>query len=528
MSSNTLSKADHEQLASRGISKEQLDEQLKMLRAGVTHTRLDRPVSAGDGILQLPENTLPGLAEMSRQAADEGRLTKFVPASGAASRMFKSPMAVLENSAIANLDDLKKSAREGDGAAADVEKVIDNLSHFAFMPALAQSLSKDGLEAQALLDQGDFRPVLEHLLTGRGLGYASLPKALLIFHAYPEGPRTALEEQLAEAAKHVADRNGVCRLHLTVSPEHQSAIAALCNKASKALEASQGLRIETAFSAQKPSTDTIASDPKGNPFRDDDGRLLFRPGGHGALIENLNECGGDVVLIKNIDNVLHDRLKGPTHQYKAALAGYLVFLQSRIFQLMDRLADDDRDPALLKEAAVFIDSELNTATAPGFLELAPAQQALALQDRLNRPLRVCGMVKNIGEPGGGPFWVSDSDGTTSLQIVESAQVDMDDPAQAEIFSGSGFFNPVDLVCGIRDHRGNPFSLGDFVDHGAIFISNKSYQGRELKALELPGLWNGAMAHWNTVFIEVPVTTFSPVKTVLDLLKPDHQPEEITD
>jgi len=525
---NTLGDADREQLASQGISEEQLEGQLRMLRAGVSHTRLDRPVNPGDGLLQLPENVLPGLAELARQAADQGRLTKFVPASGAASRMFKSPMAVLENSAIGNLDDLKKSARERDGAAADVVKLFDNLPHFAFMPVLAQSLDKEGLEARELLGQGDFRPVLKYLLTSRGLNYASLPKALLAFHAYPEGPRTALEEQLAEAAKQVADRNGVCRLHFTVTPSHRPAMTTRCDEAAKGLRESSGMVIEASYSAQKPKTDTIASDPEGNPFRNDDGQLLFRPGGHGALIENLEECGGDVVLIKNIDNVLHDRLKGPTHQYKAALAGYLVFLQSRIFQLLDRLADGDRDPALLREATGFIDSELSGTMAPGFDNLAPEEQAQALQDCLNRPLRVCGMVKNIGDPGGGPFWVRDADGATSLQIVESAQVDMDDPAQAGIFSGSDYFNPVDLVCGIRDHRGHPFNLGDFVDREAVFISDKSHQGRELRALELPGLWNGAMAHWNTVFIEVPVTTFSPVKTVLDLLKPEHQPGEITD
>ncbi len=523
-----LSEQDREQLDSRGIGVEQLEEQLKMLRAGVSYARLDRPVRIGDGLLRLPEKMLPGLAELACQAAGEGRLTKFVPASGAASRMFKSPMAVLENSSIRTLDDLEMRAREGDSAAVDVEMLLRNLPRLAFTPLLARSLAGEKLQLQTLLGQGDFRPVLEHLLTSRGLGYASLPKALLAFHTYPEGPRTALEEQLVEAAEHVADRNGVCRLHFTISQDHQPAIAALCAEAAGRLHQARCLRIEATFSAQKPSTDTIASDPDGNPFRDDEGRLFFRPGGHGALIENLNECGGDVVLIKNIDNVLHDRVKGPTHQYKAALTGYLVFLQSRIFQLLDRLADGDREPDLLRGAAAFIDSELNQGLAAGFEDQTPDRQARILQDRLNRPLRICGMVKNIGDPGGGPFWVRQTDGTASLQIVESAQVDMSDAVQAEVLAASGYFNPVDLICGIRDHCGNQFDLSRFVDHEAVFISNKSYQGRELLALELPGLWNGAMAHWNTVFIEIPITTFSPVKTVLDLLKPDHQPEEIAD
>jgi hypothetical protein len=508
-----LSKADREQLEKRGISEEQLEEQLNMLRAGVSYTKLDRPVAVGDGLLQLPENVLPGLEELARQAAEAGRLTKFVPASGAASRMFKSPMSVLENSAITSLDG-------GDEAVADVARLLDNLERFAFKPALAESLASEQLDAAELLGRGDFRTVLEHLLTDRGLGYAKLPKALLAFHTYPDGARTALEEQLAEAAEQVADRDGVCRLHFTVTPAHEPAMRACCDEAAKGL-GSRGLRIEASYSAQKPCTDTIASDPEGNPFRDDDGKMLFRPGGHGALIENLNECGGDVVLVKNIDNVLHDDLKGPTHQYKAALAGYLVLIQSKIFQFLDRLANGDRDPALLNKAAGFIVSELSGDPDQDW-------NAEALIDRLNRPIRVCGMVKNIGEPGGGPFWVRHEDGSTSLQVVESAQVDMNDPDQAGILANSGYFNPVDLVCGIRDHRGNPFRLGDYVDRQAVFISDKSYQGRELKALELPGLWNGAMARWNTIFIEVPITTFSPVKTVLDLLKPEHQPGEAAD
>jgi len=521
-----LSKADREQLEARGISEEQLEEQLNMLRAGVAPTRLDRPAAVGDGLLQLPENVIPGLVELSRMAAAEGRLSKFVPASGAASRMFKSPLSVLEDTAIATLDDLRSRAVDG-GAAADVVRLLDNLERFAFKPLLAESLAGEGLEATGLLAGGDHRPLLDHLLTEQGLGYARLPKALLAFHEYPEGPRTALEEQLVEAAEQVADRNGLCRLHFTVTPAHQPAMAARCEAAASEL-AGRGLQVEATYSAQKPSTDTIASDPEGNPFRDEEGRLFFRPGGHGALIENLAECGGDVVLIKNIDNVLHDRLKGPTHQYKAALAGYLVFLQSHIFRLLDRLSGGDKDPALLAEAAGFVRNELSGGMAPGFDELAPEEQARALVDRLDRPIRVCGMVKNIGEPGGGPFWVRHDDGSTSLQIVESAQVDMDDPDQAKILSESGYFNPVDLVCGIRDHRGETYDLGRFVDRQAVFISDKSYQGRDLKALELPGLWNGAMAHWSTVFIEVPISTFSPVKTVLDLLKPEHQPGEAAD
>ncbi len=527
MSKTMLSTADREQLAGRGISEEQLETQLDMLRAGVSYSKLDRPVSAGDGLLQLPENVLPGLAELARQAADKGRLTKFVPASGAASRMFKSPIAILESD-LGTLDDLREQAESGNAAAVDVVKLLDNLADFAFMPLLAGTLSSEKLDAGQLLDSGEFRPQLEHLLTGRGLGYASLPKALLAFHTYPDGPRTALEEQLVEAAEQVADHHGVCRLHFTVSPEHQSAIEACCTTAAGRFKTDRGLRMEVTYSAQKPNTDTIASDPQGNPFRDESGQLLFRPGGHGALIENLNECGGDVVLIKNIDNVLHDRLKGPTYQYKTALIGYLIFLQSKIHQLMDRLTDGDRDPTLLKEAVEFIESELGTGLHPDFGGRTPDQQAKTLMDRLNRPIRVCGMVRNIGDPGGGPFWVRHGDSSTSLQIVESAQVNMENHAQAQTHANSGYFNPVDLVCGIRDHRGDPFKLGQFVDHEAVFISDKSYQGRELKALELPGLWNGAMAHWNTVFIEVPITTSSPVKTVLDLLKPEHQPGEATD
>ncbi len=378
------------------------------------------------------------------------------------------------------------------------------------------------MDIESLLSRGQYKNILEYILTAKGLDYADLPKGLIKFHRYPDHSRTPFEEHLVEAAAYVKDRNGVARIHFTISPEHEGAIKNHIERVRDRYEKS-GVKYEITFSYQKPSTDTVAVDLENRPFRDAEGKLVFRPGGHGALLENLYELEGDIIFIKNIDNVVPDRLKGETYLYKRVLGGLLVELQKQIFQYLDRISKGDLNEPLIEEIIGFASDRLYIVLPKRIGQGTKEEKADFLFSRLNRPLRVCGIVKNQGEPGGGPFWVEHADGTSSMQIVESSQVNMKSAGQKEIWESSTHFNPVDLVCGVRDYLGKAFNLMNFTDPETGFISTKSYEGRELKALELPGLWNGGMANWNTVFVEVPIITFNPVKTVFDLLRKEHQP-----
>ncbi len=417
-----LSPADQDRIAASGLTTNEVERQAALLRDPPPAVRLVRPCTISEGVERIAESEYPELLALADEAAHAGRLSKFVPASGAASRMFA----------------FLKSSGPGDE---DVRRFEENRHRFAF--------SADNVDT-----------------------LAALPKGLLPFHRYGEASRTPFEEHLAEAAATVRDANGVCRLHVTVSPDHRAAFASALESARPRLERETGARFDVRFSEQSPSTDTVALDESGRLFRDAEGRILLRPGGHGALLRNLQETGGDVVLVKNIDNVVPDHLRAPTILWKRLLSGLLVKIERR----------RPRD----------------------------------------RPLRIAGVVRNTGEPGGGPFWVDGPDGE-SRQIVESAQVDLADSGQAAIWGRATHFNPVDLVCSIRDGAGRPFELSRFVDEKAVFVAKKTHEGRALLALERPGLWNGAMAHWETVFVEVPGETFAPVKTILDLLRPEHQP-----
>jgi len=385
-------------------------------------------------------------------------------------------------------------------------------------------MAKDGLDIEALITEGRYKEILEYTLKPKGLNYADFPKGLIRFHRYPERSRTPFEEHLFEAAAYTLDRNMVARVHFTVPAEYEELIKEHIENVRGYYEAS-GVKYEVTFSTQNPSTDKIAVGLDNKPFRDSNGRLVFRPAGHGALLDNLNDLRGDIVFIKNIDNVVPDRLKHETYIYKKALGGYLVELQRDIFRYLERLTSGNVSWQLITQVFEFVRYELSTIPPEAVEKRGSREEKINfLISKLNRPLRVCGMVKNEGEPGGGPFWVRHEDGTLSLQIVESSQVDMESSGQRAIWESSTHFNPVDLVCGVRDHLGNPFDLKRFTDPNTGFISIKSMDGRELKTLELPGLWNGAMANWNTVFIEVPLITFNPVKTVFDLLRKEHQPE----
>lgn len=510
------------QMREAEIAPEEAERQLELFRNPPPPIRLDRPATVGDGILRLGESERARLAARAREAQAAGGFVKLVPASGAASRMFRGLEALLH----------------GDEEHDDTARVfLDRLPDFAFYEDLAEAVAAGGGDLAALRRERRLEPILDALLTsagGRGLGYATAPKGLIRFHRYADGQRRmAFDEHLVEAVAHLRDGTGLCRLHFTVAPEHRDAFAERLAEIGPRYAERYGSRFEVAWSHQEHATDTLAVDLEDRPFRTDDGRLLFRPGGHGALLGNLESAGGAVTFVKNIDNVVPDERKEEVVAWKHALAGQLLALRDRAFELLERLeggggaggAAGGEDRALLDEAARFLADDLHRPL-PARLAEAPAdERRRELIDRLDRPLRVCGVVPNAGEPGGGPFWVregEDENGGSSLQIVEASQVDESDEAQQATLRSSTHFNPVDLVCSLADRRGRPYDLARFVDPSTVFIAEKSHQGRKLKALERPGLWNGAMAGWNTVFVEVPLATFAPVKTVFDLLRPEHQ------
>jgi hypothetical protein len=514
--------ADREQLRARGITEEAVVSQLVMFQHGIPFTTLQRPCTVGDGITALQSHDLERLAAVYRNAALAGRTMKFVPASGAASRMFELLLSFMHGDTSSDQKHEAVETAKNDPEYGDLQTCIRGVKQFAFYDDLKSVMAQHGLDLASLVTPGRYRDLLKYLLTPRGLNYANLPKALLKFHRYPDHCRTPLEEHLVEAAAYTQEKNGLARVHFTVTPAHQDAVTSHLEEVRSRYE--QGhVRFDVAFSTQKPSTDTIAVDLDNKPFRDQQGLLVFRPAGHGALLANLHALDGDIVFVKNIDNVVPDHLKEETYVYKRALGGYLVEVQNQIFTYLRSLASRDVDEALLTRIVVFA-RDILSVIQPSGMEVQSRDAKIAyLFAILNRPLRVCGMVKNEGEPGGGPFWVQHADGSLSLQIVETSQVDMQAAEQRALVAAATHFNPVDLVCGVRDYEGRPFNLMQFIDPHTGFISTKSHEGRELKAMELPGLWNGSMANWNTVFVEVPLGTFNPVKTVLDLLRPQHQP-----
>ena len=531
-----LSEALQDQIRDKGLRPKDIEAQLERFRKGFPDLEIDRPATIGDGIVRIADGEEMRLTDRFRQAQKEGRVMKFVPASGAASRMFKSLQSVRNGSTRLSRRELEERAGvdgKGDEDAVFTLNFLDHLETFAFYEDLVDVLRRDGRDAGELLQNQEYHTLLGYVLEDKGLGLANLPKALIPFHRYEDHRRAPLEEHLVEAIAYTQPENGHIRIHFTISPEHKEAFDRRLEAVRTRYE-KDGIHLHVETSFQKPETDTIAANPDNQPFLDDDGNAVFRPGGHGALLVNLEELRGDLVFIKNIDNVVPDRLKGVTYRYKKLIGGYLLTLQDKIFFYLKELERQGAESQLLGEIMAFVQEELHIALPESLPSLPDgnADEPLAdtqrtelvrwLFDRLHRPIRVCGMVINEGEPGGGPFVVRHGDGSTSLQIVESAQVNMDDPAQKKIFSSSTHFNPVDLVCSLRDYQGRPFELEDYRDPETGFISEKSYQGRDLKALELPGLWNGSMARWNTVFVEVPADTFHPVKTVNDLLRDQHR------
>jgi hypothetical protein len=507
---DNLFSADHIcQIRAHGLTEIQVLEQIERFKSGAAPIRLNRPCTVGDGILSISAGDTEAYVSRHECEAACGRFMKFVPASGAASRMFREWFRRLENDSF----DTDAAAQ---AFATEIEK-------FAFYDDLDDLISRKGNRLAEWTAQGRCRDILTEILTASGLNYGHLPKALLKFHRYPWGSRTALEEHLVEAALYAQDRNCVCRVHFTVSEAHRHDIACYLSGIRKHYEQKYHVHYDMAVSVQGKSTDTIAVDMQNRPFIDEAGNLVLRPGGHGALLSNLNQLDeGDIVFVKNIDNVVPDHLRAPTVLYKKILGGYLVTLQERIFECVQRLATGLIDEGDMEQILSFCRERLSIIFPHGFPGLSFADKRAMILAKLNRPIRVCGMVKNEGEPGGGPFWVDEADGTHSLQIIEEHQVNADSQAQRGVWSQATHFNPVDLVCGIRDYRGQKYDLHKFIDQQAFSIVKKSEKGRDLRALELPGFWNGAMASWITVFIDVPLETFNPVKTIYDLLRPAHQ------
>lgn len=510
-----------QQLLTSGVPEEMILAQLESFGRGFPAAQVLRPCTLGDGVIAIAESEREELLAIYMQAARQGRAMKFVPASGAATRMFKSLSALANRHPPLDRDGLENGVAAEDADCKAGTIFFASLERFAFYDELKNFLKAAALDLETLRQEGQCAKILHFLLRPEGLNYGNLPKGLITFHQYPEGNRTPLEEHLAEAVIYTADADGLARIHFTVSPEHLQTVETHIQKAvTRSRQA--GITLEPSFSTQKPSSVTIAVDADNEPFRTESDLLVFRPAGHGALLSNLNDLQGDIVFIKNIDNVVPDHLKADTSLYKRLLGGLLVRLQGRIFAFLKGINSGTADNAFCLELAAFAKQWLNLATPADFTKKPWEEQAAHWFALLNRPLRVCGMVRNQGEPGGGPFWVLDGD-TPSVQIVEKAQIDLALPDQQAAFSAATHFNPVDLVCGLRDYLGNPFHLPDYVNPDTGFITAKSKDGMELKAMELPGLWNGSMAYWNTVFVEVPLSTFNPVKTVNDLLRPEHQP-----
>ena len=515
-----FSQTDSEQLKLKGLEISHVITQISNFRSGFPYLVLDSPATIKHGILKCNKKKLQFYIEVFENKGRKKELLKFVPASGAASRMFKELFECYY--------ELKKSDDKPQNDFLEkypgVKQVFDRINDFAFFNELRTKFESNGKELSTPVNPSDYELLLELLLEEKGLNYGNLPKGLLLFHMYKDRPRTSFEEHLVEGSHHCKDNKNLVKVHFTVSPEHIELFRKKFTDKKSLLEKELSLQFKIEFSIQKPYTDTIAVDLDNLPFREADGSLLFRPGGHGALLENLNQLNADIIFIKNIDNIISDRLRSATVFYKKCLAGILLEYQEKIFNYLCFL-DDTNEPGKekIEELEMFLENRLCVRPPAGYHDLTDKEKLDYIRKKLNRPVRVCGMVVNEGEPGGGPFFAVNPDGSISLQVVETSQIDMDNPEQKMIVGSSTHFNPVDLICGIKDYKGKKFDLVKFRDPKTGFISVKSKDGRELKAQELPGLWNGAMSDWNTIFVETPIETFNPVKTINDLLRPQHQP-----
>lgn len=504
-----ITKSDIEMLQAKGISEEKLAEELQMLANGFPFLKIEVTATPGNGIFVLNEQLEEQSANLWNEYLDKGgKVLKMVPASGAASRMFKDLFSFVNG---------KKEKPDNDF----MKKFFEEIEDFAFFPVLnAMCMKLYGLSIQSLIKEKRYKDIVKALIDKEGMNYGQLPKALLRFHKVPGTSRTAIEEHLAEGAQYAAGKDGKVHVHFTVSEDHMPLVEEKFEESTGKLQHEYDVTFDLTTSVQKPSTDTVAANLDGTPYREN-GALFFRPGGHGALIENLNDLDADVIFIKNIDNVVPDARREDTIKYKKIIGGVLVGVKQKADNYCKVLSKGIPSDDVLAEMLEFLHKVL-CITHDNTAEMDSAAKAEYIYSKLNRPMRVCGMVKNEGEPGGGPFLAYNPDGTVSPQILESTQIDPDNKEAKKMLKESTHFNPVDLVVSTKDWEGKKFNLPDYVDKATGFISLKSREGVEIKALELPGLWNGAMSDWNTILVEVPVSTFNPVKTVNDLLRPSHQ------
>ncbi|RTE54522.1 DUF4301 family protein [Arenibacter aquaticus] len=508
-----LTEADKKQLEKKGISKDKIIDQIETFKEGIPFVRLESAAVISNGISKFSEDEEEKLVQNFENAKDSISLLKFVPASGAASRMFKAMFNFLdtydhkEETLESYLDRTKDTA---------VKSFFDGMENFAFYDLIRKRIAGKATSK----DEEKYLFVKEMLLP-EGLNFGFYPKGLLPFHNYGTYNATPFEEHLKEAVAY-AQVNNKANLHFTISEQHGELFNNEFSTAGQRVSKDTSTSFTVNYSYQKPSTDTIAVTLDNKPFRNTDGTLLLRPAGHGSLIENLNEQDADIIFIKNIDNVVVPRFSSEVAKSKKVLAGLLLELQAKAFEYAEALDANNLSTEQLQKIKLFLEKELNVRFIDKFNSYSIGQQIEILKDKINRPIRICGMVKNEGEPGGGPFWIKDAQQHISLQIIESAQIDMENPSQVDILKNATHFNPVDLVCGVKNYKGEKYNLLNFVDTKQGFITQKTKEGKDLKALELPGLWNGAMAFWNTIFVEVPLVTFNPVKTVNDLLKPAHQ------
>jgi hypothetical protein len=507
-----FSTSDLAQVKKHELTTDLIDYQLDKFRNGFPSTSLYAPALENSGLQKLNTSEIEEILESYEALTEEYDLLKFVPASGAATRMFKTLFAFLGDYKGTEQDYEKMISDQGSGS---IFTFFKNLEKFAFYEDLKEAYSGPGSLEEAHVKR-EYVKILEALLSDKGLDYGSLPKGLLRFHPYENENRTPVEEHIVEGAQYAKQADGTVQLHFTVSPDHMEKFKAHIEDVRSKYESKYEVKLSVSYSIQKSSTDTIAVDMESEPFRNEDGSILFRPAGHGALLENLNDISADVVFIKNIDNVVPDHMKSDTIKYKKVIGGLLLKYKGQIHETYNSL---DNGGSI--EEAIKLLENLGLKPSDLFATMGDEEKRDYLKTKLNRPIRVCGMVKSEGDPGGGPFWVKSADGSVSLQVVETAQIDLTDEEQNSVFNEATHFNPADIVCYLKDIDGNQFDLMNFRDPDTGFVTKKSKDGKDLQAQELPGLWNGSMADWNTVFVEIPVVTFNPVKSVNDLLKPEH-------
>ncbi len=509
-------KEDLKNFKQREIKPETIDRQLANFEKGFGYVELSEPATIDNGILCIAPETEEHLLENYQTIRQKGELLKMVPASGSATRMFKDLFHFMDTYTGSEEEFLAFVQQKGPGT---MYSFFEKLDELPFYDRLSAVMWNDGKDIGKMLAKREYAEILKYILGKKGLNYGDTPKGLVDFHIYRDFVRTAFDEHIVEGALYSNDGK-VANLHFTISEEYLNLFKSRLKKVTKVFEKMFNVKYNVTFSIQKPSTDTVSVDQHGDILRDENGQIVFRPGGHGALIYNLNELNADVIFIKNIDNVVPDRTKADTVKYKKLLAGTLMDIQQKVFSYLEIL---DKKPTeeQLQEIEAFM-NHIGYKEAEGKTFKDSKERIKHLHQLLDRPIRICGMVKNEGEPGGGPFWVKAKDGSSRLMIIESAQINLKDKEQKKIFEHSTHFNPVDLVCGVKNYKGKKFDLTSYIDPEQGFITHKSYKGKEIKVQELPGLWNGAMANWITVFAEVPLTTFTPVKTVFDLFRFEHR------